>query len=642
MSFLANTQIRTKTISVILILSLISAGCMLYLGSRFKQADNEYTQFINTKSLGSVLNARTNGNLVQIGFQLSTMVISEPGSTNHKNALEYYEMSRKLVRERIAKVESLIPAYKPIIAEVQALMDKLEPRAARVISLSNQGRQGEASAAVKSVAADINAILPKLFKANDSLMAEMVDESDSLSKKTDNAIMVTAVLMLVALIASMTLSVVIVTYGITRPIANLREYMAKLADGDTALEIYGINRKDEVGQMAATASTFRANAIERERLGREAAEARAAREKDREATEQQRLREKAEIQHTVDALAGGLTQLADGNLEHRIETPFVPHLDVLRDNFNSSLSKLQTALAAVGENAAAIDAGASEIRSASDDLSKRTEQQAASVEETAAALEEITTTVKDSTRRAEEAGLLVSKTREAAEKSGAVVRNAVSAMRDIEKSSSEIGNIIGVIDDIAFQTNLLALNAGVEAARAGDAGKGFAVVAQEVRELAQRSASAAKEIKALINASSEQVRSGVTLVDETGKALTMIVDEVKEINVHVNAIVDAAREQSTGLQEINTAVNTMDQGTQQNAAMVEQTSASSHGLAQQAAELNALLSQFKLGQMRNNSMPRATSSSSRRSPSPARALGRQVATAFTGSGAAVSDGWEAF
>jgi methyl-accepting chemotaxis protein len=216
------------------------------------------------------------------------------------------------------------------------------------------------------------------------------------------------------------------------------------------------------------------------------------------------------------------------------------------------------------------------------------------VEETAAALEEITTTVKDSARRAEEVGRLVDRARGNAEQSGVIVEDAVRAMEGIEKSSSEISNIIGVIDEIAFQTNLLALNAGVEAARAGEAGKGFAVVAQEVRELAQRSANAAKEIKTLINASTSQVQSGVDLVGNAGKALETIVREVQEINRHIDAIVTSSREQSTGLQEINTAINTIDQGTQQNAAMVEEQTAASHGLASEAAALNDLLAQFQL------------------------------------------------
>jgi methyl-accepting chemotaxis protein len=265
----------------------------------------------------------------------------------------------------------------------------------------------------------------------------------------------------------------------------------------------------------------------------------------------------------------------------------------LRADFNAASDKLKRAMAMVAENARAIASGSSEIRTAADELAKRTEQQAASVEETAAALEEITTTVRDSSRRAEEAGELVGRSRQHAEHSGQIVQNAINAMDQIEQSSQSISNIIGVIDEIAFQTNLLALNAGVEAARAGEAGKGFAVVAQEVRELAQRSATAAKEIKILITASGGQVQNGVSLVTKAGSALQEIAMQVHDIDSNVVAIVEAAREQSTALGEINQAINTIDQGTQQNAAMVEEQTAASHGLAKEAAALFELLSQFK-------------------------------------------------
>jgi len=382
---------------------------------------------------------------------------------------------------------------------------------------------------------------------------------------------------------------------VIRPVTDMTGAMERLAAGDLKAEIPDQERRDQIGSMAAAVAVFRANAIERARLEGEAEAGRSLSEQERREREALKAKETADIQQAVEALATGLGRLADGDLGYRISIPFVSHLDRLRADFNNSVAKLHHALQAVGTNARAIDAGASEIRHAADDLARRTEQQAASVEETAAALEEITTTVKDSARRAEEVGQLVARTRAGAEKSGEVVRNAVNAMQGIEKSSGEISNIIGVIDDIAFQTNLLALNAGVEAARAGDAGKGFAVVAQEVRELAQRSANAAKEIKALITTSGQQVRAGVTLVGETGQSLQAIVSEVQEINTHISAIVTATREQSTGLQEINTAVNTMDQGTQQNAAMVEEQTAASHGLASEAAALNELLSQFNLG-----------------------------------------------
>ncbi|KQS89533.1 MULTISPECIES: methyl-accepting chemotaxis protein [unclassified Rhizobium] len=342
----------------------------------------------------------------------------------------------------------------------------------------------------------------------------------------------------------------------------------------------------------------------------------------------------------VAALAAGLKGLSDGDLTQRIDRPFVPTMEKVRQDFNDAVAKLRAAMQSVGSNAQGIAAGSGEIRSAADDLARRTEQQAASVEETAAALEQITMTVADSSRRAEEAGALVTATRENAQKSGEVVRNAITAMGQIEHSSGEISNIIGVIDEIAFQTNLLALNAGVEAARAGEAGKGFAVVAQEVRELAQRSAKAAKEIKALIHASGDQVKNGVALVGETGRVLQEMVTQVQEISTNIMAIVEGAREQATGLKEINHSVNAIDQGTQQNAAMVEQSTAASHSLAKEAEGLFNLLSQFRVGQESRG--PRAADTSHRSVASPARKMAGQVAHAFSGNAAVAQGNWEEF
>jgi methyl-accepting chemotaxis protein len=429
---------------------------------------------------------------------------------------------------------------------------------------------------------------------------------------------------------------------ISKPLVAMTAAMKRLAGGETQVDVPGIGRKDEIGEMADAVQVFKDNAIEKVRMEREAEENRSLSDKERMEREAQKARDAADIQVAVEALGNGLTQLANGNVAFRLNSPFVQHLDSLREDFNGSVSKLHDALRTVGQNARGIDAGANEIRAAADDLSKRTEQQAASVEETAAALEQIATTVRDSARRAEEVGGLVTKTRQSAENSGDVVRNAVLAMQQIEKSSGEISNIIGVIDEIAFQTNLLALNAGVEAARAGEAGKGFAVVAQEVRELAQRSATAAKEIKTLISTSSQQVQSGVELVGNTGKALEGIVSEVQHINQHVNAIVESSREQSIGIQEINSAVNTMDQGTQQNAAMVEQSTAASHSLAKEAAALNQLLTQFNLGNENTGRAPQLASNHSVPVESPTRRLVKKVAGAFGGGSQAANGSWEEF
>ncbi|HTO34561.1 MAG TPA: methyl-accepting chemotaxis protein [Pararhizobium sp.] len=378
-------------------------------------------------------------------------------------------------------------------------------------------------------------------------------------------------------------------------ISNVIGETARIAQGELQLTLKDSQINDEIGDLARSLEVLLENNREKARLEQEAESNRSLSEDERIARDRNAAKEAADIKFAVDNLARALARLADGDVSYRIQQPFVAQFDEVRNDFNSSAEKLQNALVRVSDNARGIDAGANEIRSAADDLARRTEQQAAAVEETAAALEEITTTVKDAAKRAHEAGQLVGRTRVGAERSGEVVRQAVIAMERIEHSSGQISNIIGVIDEIAFQTNLLALNAGVEAARAGEAGKGFAVVAQEVRELAQRSANAAKEIKALITTSNQQVEAGVQLVGNTGKALDAIVAEVQEINQHVSAIVESAQEQSSSLQQINTAVNQMDQDTQSNAAMVEETTAASHALAMEVQALNQLLNQFELG-----------------------------------------------
>lgn len=319
-----------------------------------------------------------------------------------------------------------------------------------------------------------------------------------------------------------------------------------------------------------------------------------AAEDERSKAEAERARVAEEDARVIEILGDALSALANGDLSYQIREDIPAKSEPIRRNFNEALSRLQAAMGRVSASTSSIRAGTLEITSASDDLSRRSEQQAASLEETAAALNEITATVQSTAESAKHAREIVSTTKDEAEHSGAIMRQAEDAMSAIQASSQQISQIIGVIDEIAFQTNLLALNAGVEAARAGDAGKGFAVVAQEVRELAQRSAEAAKQIKGLISASEQQVGQGVNLVAQTGSALSRIVSRVAEINTIVADIDASSREQSTGIREINTAINQMDQFTQQNAAKVEETAAAGHHLSQEAEQLARLVSEFRV------------------------------------------------
>ena len=365
-------------------------------------------------------------------------------------------------------------------------------------------------------------------------------------------------------------------------------------------------------------------------------------ELERRAAEAERAANAAAEEKVVSGLARGLSDLAAGNLTARIAEPFPGKYETLRSDFNNAMDELQEAMRGIVRNAHSISSGAGEISQAADDLSRRTEQQATSLEETAAALDQITATVRKAADNAKQASSIVAVAHSDAEESRQVVNGAVAAMASINASSRQISQLLGVIDEISFQTNLLALNAGVEAARAGDAGRGFAVVASEVRALAQRSSEAAKEIKELISVSSQHVGTGVDLVGKAGTALNVIVGKVSEISALVAEIAVASQEQSSGLGEINTAINQMDQVTQQNAAMVEESTAASHQLRREAAELTELTARFQTGAELDRAAPQRPAAAAPKTPVHQQ---RQRLAQFAAQGSArpkPTDGWQDF
>ncbi|CAO3351093.1 methyl-accepting chemotaxis protein [Azospirillum palustre] len=423
--------------------------------------------------------------------------------------------------------------------------------------------------------------------------------------------------------------------SIVRPVVQMTGTMTELAAGNLTVDVPALANRDEIGSMAKAVLVFKENAIEKKRMDeaeRERLEA------ERRAAEAQRAREQAigeEIATLIDAVSKGdlerridlggkdgfyrtmseginrltdtveaviadlgevLSALAQGDLNRRVTRDYQGAFERVKTDVNTTSTRLTEIVGQITQAAETIAAAAAEVSLGSSDLADRTEQQASSLEETAASMEELGATVRSNAENAQRANVMAAQARGSAESGGGVAGSAIEAMRRIEESSRKITDIIGVIDEIAFQTNLLALNAAVEAARAGDAGRGFAVVAQEVRQLAQRSAQASKEIKGLILDSDAQVKDGVDLVSKAGDALQGIVSGVQQVATLIAEMASASAEQATALDEINSTVANMDEMTQKNAALVEETTAAAQAMSGQATDLKSLVGFFKFEQ----------------------------------------------
>ena len=502
----------------------------------------------------------------------------------------------KSFSESIEESKALSPDPK-LVGLVTVLEPELVTYAERAQAIQKIAATGERPSPelLKQFADQFTVVEAKM----ESLGDEIAAFGTSAGQKSDLTGKIAHAIMLAILALGLLLSAGLIWFAvkaIITPLASLQAALSELAKGKSNVELTEVDRDDEIGAIAGSVVELqdmlahKAQAEAEEEANRQQAAAQLRQRE--ESINRARAQEQADV---VAALGSALGRLSDGDLTSTITAEFVEEFKQIRNDYNQAVSTLQEALTFVAANATSIRGGATEIANAADDLSRRTEQQAASLEETAAALDEVTATVNKTATGARQASTVVRDTRGEAEVTGAVVSDAVAAMTAIEDSAQKISQIIGVIDEIAFQTNLLALNAGVEAARAGDAGRGFAVVASEVRALAQRSADAAKEIKTLISYSSAQVSSGVTLVGRSGESLTRIVARVGEIDALITEIAASAQEQATALGQVNSAVNHMDQVTQQNAAMVEETTAACHALNREGDSLEASLSSFNLG-----------------------------------------------
>ncbi|ASJ58123.1 HAMP domain-containing protein [Sinorhizobium meliloti] len=664
-------KIRGKINLIVGIMSLLAiaiTGMSLLIVSEYNQRLGEYQNASDRAFKGERLN------------RLVTAVVMEARGIYAAPTVEKAKPFAEGILKNLDKIDALLTEWRPLVpADVLPAFDTLVERAEEFKTFRSEtarlGTQVAPKAANEQGNNEANRANRKAFQAEidvvvDENLASLQTITADLADYKRSIVLIVLATAALGMLAGIGAAFYIATNHLSRPILDLTGKMKLLAGGDLSVDVPFAGRKDEIGDMAAAVEVFKQNSLavrelnaQEEILREKSADLQSSiatvvaaaaagdftRRISKDYDNDDLNRFAASVNELVNSVDTGIAEtrrviasLATGDLTQSMKGQFQGAFAELQTNVNDTLQTLQKTLREVRMTTDSINGNSTELRSAADDLSKRTEQQAAALEETSAALDEITAAVRNSTERAQEATVMVTEAKDSAAESASVVRNAIDAMGRIEQASSEIGQITNVIDEIAFQTNLLALNAGVEAARAGDAGKGFAVVAQEVRELAQRAASAAKDIKSLISKSGGEVATGVKLVQATGAALGQIEMRVLKINDHIHSIATAAREQSTGLGEVSTAVNQMDQVTQRNAAMVEEANAATHKLSAEADNLANLIAYFKVEREAVRTVVPAKDAS-RPVASPARRMMGTVARAFgNGSAAVARDDWEEF
>lgn len=514
-----------------------------------------------------------------------SLAIEEPQrAEHHVRRLDLLERDYVARRDLWLK-EDLPASIKDELSRSFAYSDKMwEVTDARLIPAVRQGDR-EGALRVR------NSVITPLYNKHRAAIDEAVKDIKAYqvaltadSDKTMHGAIVVMSALAFAVVAGVGVFTWMMLSRVSAPLTRTAETMRAMVNGDLSVAIEGDTRPDEMGDVARALVSFRQAEV------------------DKRALEELGRQQQAERTRIIDALSIALRHLANGDVSYRIEDQFEGQYEELRQDFNSALTAMGSALRAVSEASQAIRLGTGEIAQASNDLSIRTEQQAAALEETSASMTTATGSVRETADAAKEANSAVQDAHDAAEQGGRIVHDAIAAMDEIENSSKQISQIIALIDNVAFQTNLLALNAAVEAARAGDAGDGFAVVAAEVRGLAQRTADAANDVKKLITSSAQQVENGVRLVGQAGETLDHIVERVSEITKLVHNIAGSVEEESLVLVQVNSAVGEMDHMTQQNAAMVEQSTASARNLASEAESLAKLVGNFQID-MPNNDIP---------------------------------------
>ena len=597
---LRDLSIRTKIAIPLLIMGAISAATAVYGGMEYGRIQKTYSELIYQRSAAILDSAQATRAMSELLRDLYKAIAYPDYMKQLDAALKAVDQSYLTAQGRLVDAKISFPARANDFDEFSRRFSALKGQIDDIVKQASRDEDLAALSVMSQLDASISGIAADAVKLNDAIKTDTQTKADELDAAgqalSQMMLALTGVGVLLGLLGAMLLA----TRTIIRPLDLLKRRMGDLAAGDYTVAIEGQARKDEIGAMASAVQIFKENGLSVRRLEAETAEGRQASESQRRIIEDERLarlreqeRQAGEQQVVMAVLAEGLECLSLGDLSYRIDAAVPDDYAKLCSDFNLAVSRLADTVRTIQTTSGDVSAAAHEINMGADDLSRRTEDQASSLEETAATTEQLAASVKAAAHASRQAVVLAQEAMDIAHKGGAIVTDAVDAMTRIEAASRKISDITTVIDEIAFQTNLLALNAAVEAARAGDAGKGFAVVASEVRTLAQRSGAAAKDITALISESGVEVAQGVGLVRSAGEVLERIVESSRKVSTTVADISSASAEQANGIDEMSQTVAHMDEMTQQNAALAEQSAASATSLTTQIQRLNELVSGFR-------------------------------------------------
>ncbi|MBP7064636.1 methyl-accepting chemotaxis protein [Ferrovibrio sp.] len=632
MAWFRNLSLLSKLLSVVAIL-IGTAAFMGFEGVQGLRMMEQSVMRIDAASMRLEHAGRGTANLVQFVRMAEAMTRPlEPALRERVAAVAADEMKR--FQSRMERLQPLLDTDEDFLdfQAMQAAINAYNSAYRQAQADAMKGDYAAAEKAIVAIAGEFNTARQKLRNIEDRYTKQLDQEQKgaiAAARETSQQLILIAVF---GCLAGLALALAILLLGVTRPLLRMIEAMQHLAAGRLDATVPELRQTDEIGRIGSALAVFKRNAVEKQRVEAEIEAQRQVAEQQRaarEARERQAAAEVAELcrritagdlstrldesdkegfllvlsqelnrlSGTLGTVTGGLASvmqvMAQGDLTRQVEGDYQGVFATLKQSANSMAARLRDFAGRLLTTAEAVHGASAEISTGSQDLAGRTESQAASIEETAASMHEITATVRQNADNAQMASQLSQAASDTAQAGGRITADAVQAVTRIEESARRISDIVALIDEIAFQTNLLALNASVEAARAGEAGKGFAVVAQEVRALAQRSANASKDIKALISESNSQVKAGAGLVNRAGQSLVEIVAAIKKVSDIVAEIAAASREQTTGLDQINTAVASMDEMTQRNAALVEETTAAAQSLATQAGELANLVRFFK-------------------------------------------------